>query len=155
LQNLATELGIADRVTFTGEIPFSDVAAYLKAANIFGFASVTETQGLVTMEAMAAGLPVVAVDASGTRDIVENEEQGYLVQNDADALANSLSHLLDSPETIRKLSANALERAKTFDIENCSRQLVNVYEQAIRDKGTGEFVNIEKTEKEDQNADAN
>ena len=94
LQNLAIELGIAERVTFTGKLPFSEVTIYLKAADIFAFASVTETQGLVTMEAMAAGLPVVAVDASGTRDIVDNGEQGFLVRNDADALSESIKQLM-------------------------------------------------------------
>src|SRR5687768_8209221 len=57
LESLAMELGIAERVTFTGQLAFDEIAAYLKAADLFSFASVTETQGLVTIEAMAAGLP--------------------------------------------------------------------------------------------------
>ena len=154
LEKLSSELGIAERVTFTGKIPFSDVINYLKAADIFGFASITETQGLVTMEAMAAGLPVVAVDASGTRDIVTNGEQGYLVRNDADALAESLIQLLDSPETMHRFSANALERAKAFDLENCAKQLVEVYEQAIQDKADEQYVNTEELRKDNRYADA-
>jgi len=67
LQQLAAQLGIAERVTFTGALPFEEIPRYMKAADVFSFASVTETQGLVTIEAMAAGLPVVAVDGSGTR----------------------------------------------------------------------------------------
>jgi len=148
LQNLSTELGIAERVTFTGKLPFSEVIDYLKAADIFGFASVTETQGLVTMEAMAAGLPVVAVDASGTRDIVTNNEQGYLVQNDPDAMAESILKLLDSPETMDRFSVNALEQAKVFDLKNCAKQLVDVYEQAIQDKADQQYVNAEELGKE-------
>ncbi len=73
LETLATKLGIRERVEFTGSVPFNEVPAYLKAADLFCFASVTETQGLVTLEALAAGLPVVAVDANGTRDVVANE----------------------------------------------------------------------------------
>ena len=65
LELLAAELGIAERATFTGQVPFDEIPVYLKAADLFVFASVTETQGLVTIEAMAAGLPVVAVDGSG------------------------------------------------------------------------------------------
>jgi glycosyltransferase involved in cell wall biosynthesis len=148
LQSLASELGITDRVTFTGMLPFSEVTGYLKAADLFGFASVTETQGLVTMEAMAAGLPVVAVDASGTRDIVDDGEQGYLVPDDVDALAGSFDRLLDSPETMQKFSANALERAKTFDVKYCAGQLVNVYEQAITDKEEEQYVSIGEDGKE-------
>lgn len=144
LQNLAAELGIADRVTFTGELPFSEVIQYLKAADLFGFASVTETQGLVTMEALAAGLPVVAVDASGTRDIVDDGEQGYLVSNDSGALAESISRLLDSPESMEKFRSNALKKAREFDVKNCAKQLVGVYEQAARDRKDGQYVGIEK-----------
>lgn len=147
LQKLAAELGIAERVTFTGKLPFSDVIVYLKAADIFGFASVTETQGLVTMEALAAGLPVVAVDASGTRDIVDNGEQGFLVQNDPDALADSISCLLESPERMQKFQSKALEKAKSFALENCTEQLVNVYEQAIQDKADERYVKIEEERK--------
>jgi 1,2-diacylglycerol 3-alpha-glucosyltransferase len=148
LQELASELGIADRVTFTGELPFPDVTVYLKAADIFGFASTTETQGLVTLEALAAGLPVVAVDASGTRDIVDNGEQGFLVRDDADALAASINRLLESPERRQSFHKRALEKAKTFDVKNCARQLVNVYEQAIRDKAQSQYVEIEEPRKE-------
>jgi glycosyltransferase involved in cell wall biosynthesis len=148
LQNLAIELGIADRVTFTGKLPFPEVPSYLKAADLFGFASITETQGLVTMEAMAAGLPVVAVNASGTRDIVNNGEQGFLVPNDADALAHSINRLLESPEIMQKFHVRAIEKAQTFEVGNCARQLVNVYEQAIQDKEDERYVSIEQYRKE-------
>lgn len=144
LQKLAEELGIAERVTFTGEIPFEDVPAYLRAADLFVFASVSETQGLVTMEAMAAGLPVVAVDASGTRDIVENGREGFLVPNDQEALADSTNRLLDSPEQMRAFKRRALERASTFDIQNCAKQLLEVYEQASEAKAADQYVSIEK-----------
>jgi len=144
LQNLASDLGIADRVIFTGEVPFSEVVRYLKAADVFAFASVTETQGLVTMEALAAGLPVVAVDASGTRDIVEDGEQGYLVPNDADALADSIIRMFDSPGNMKKFRSKALKKAKEYDVKNCARQMVEVYKQAIQDRKDGQHVGIEK-----------
>ena len=118
---------------------------YLKAADIFAFASVTETQGLVTMEAMAAGLPVVAVDASGTRDIVDNGEQGFLVRNDADALSASIKQLLEAPEKMRRFSINALKKAEIFDVNSLAKKLIGVYEQAIQDKKAQQNVSIEKS----------
>lgn len=144
LQEQAAELGIAERVNFIGEIPFGEVPAYLKAADMFVFASITETQGLVTMEAMAAGLPIVAVDGSGTRDIVEDGEQGFLVPNDPAALADSISRMLDAPENMKEFHQNALKRAQTFDMKSCAKQLVNVYEQALEDKAAERYVTIEK-----------
>ena len=146
LQTLASELGIAEQVTFTGTIPFEEIPAYLKAADAFSFASVTETQGLVTIEAMAAGLPVVAVDGSGTRDIVEHGKQGYLVENDASALAKGLNQLLSDPGQMKRFSHNALKKAKTFDVNQLSKQIISVYEQAIQDKREERFVTLKVEE---------
>jgi 1,2-diacylglycerol 3-alpha-glucosyltransferase len=142
LQTLASELGIAERVTFTGSIPFEEVPAYLKAADAFSFASITETQGLVTIEAMAAGLPVVAVDGSGTRDIVEDGKQGYLVENDAEALAKGLNQLLSDPGQMKRFRHNALKKAKTFDVDLLSKEMISVYEQAIQDKKADQYVTL-------------
>lgn len=142
LQGLAMELGLSGRVTFTGELPFDQVAAYLKAADLFGFASVTETQGLVTLEAMAAGLPVVAVEASGTRDILKHGQQGYLVPNDVDALAGGIQRMLDSPEHRQRFSERALETARRFSSDRLARKMTRVYEQAVRDKKAGVRVQL-------------
>jgi 1,2-diacylglycerol 3-alpha-glucosyltransferase len=143
LQALAGELDISERVTFTGELAFSEVVVYLKAADLFGFASVTETQGVVTMEAMAAGLPVAAVDASGTRDIVDNDVQGFLVPNDPEALAAAIHQLLESPDIMRRFSVKGLEKVETFEVGKLAKKLIRVYEQAIQDKADERFVRIE------------
>ena len=146
LEELSSALGVTDRVTFTGALPFEDIPRYLKAADLFVFASVTETQGLVTIEAMAAGLPVVAVDGPGTRDIVDHGKQGFLVENDPDALAKGLNKLLSDPQRIKRLSNHALKKAKTFDINQLGKQLIGVYEQAIEDKKAGHFVTLNTEE---------
>ncbi len=144
LNELVAELGIANRVTFTGKVPFSEVAPYLKAADIFGFASVTETQGLVTLEAMAASLPVVAVDGSGTRDILENEKEGFLVANNPKALAASINQLIESPQMMKRFSKNALKKAETFEVRKMAKKLIKVYKQAARNKKEGKNVLIEE-----------
>jgi 1,2-diacylglycerol 3-alpha-glucosyltransferase len=142
LEDLAKELGIQKRVTFTGSLPFSETPAYMKAANLFGFASVTETQGLATLEAMAAGLPVIAVDASGTRDILRHGQQGYLVENNAEALAAAIKKLLSNPDRMKKFSEAAYKKAQSFNIEKLTEKLLDVYEQAIRDKKKNRFVTV-------------
>ena len=146
LETLASELGVTDRVTFTGALPFDEIPRYLKAADVFAFASVTETQGLVTIEAMAAGLPVVAVDGPGTHDIVEHGKQGFLVENNSDALAKGLNKLLSDPQRIKRLSNQALKKAKTFDVNQLSQQLLGVYEQAIEDKKANQYVTLQVEE---------
>ena len=142
LENLAKELGIRKRVTFVGALPFSETPSYMKAANLFGFASVTETQGLATLEAMAAGLPVVAVNASGTRDILKHGQQGYLVENDAQALAAGIKKMLENPDRMQKFAEAAHKKAQSFNIESLTKKLLDVYEQAIRDKKKNRFVTV-------------
>jgi glycosyltransferase involved in cell wall biosynthesis len=142
LEDLSSQLGISGRVEFTGEVPFSHIPLYLKAANFFGFASTTETQGLVTMEAMAAGLPVIAVDASGTRDILEHDRQGMLVDNQPEAIAGAIRRLLDKKDLFIRYRTAALEKANQFDIHVLAEKLADVYEQAIRDKHKNQFVEV-------------
>ena len=144
LELLAAELGITERVTFTGQVPFDEVPAYLKAADIFSFASVTETQGLVTIEAMAAGLPIVAVDGSGTHDIVDHGKEGFLVENDPNALASAINEILCNPQQMKQFSANVLKKAKTFDTNRLGKQMIKVYEQAIQDKKDNCYVTLKE-----------
>ncbi len=142
LEDLAKELGIQKRVTFTGSLSFAETPSYMKAANLFGFASITETQGLATLEAMAAGLPVVAVDASGTRDILKHGQQGYLVENNPEALAAAIKRLLSNPERMQKFAQAAYKKAQSFNIEKLTERLLDVYEQAIRDKKKNRYVTV-------------
>ncbi len=144
LEKLADELGITNRVTFTGNVPFDDVPQYLKAADLFCFASVTETQGLVTLEAMAAGLPVVAVDATGTSDAVDHEVDGLLTPNDSAALAAAIERVLDDEELYGRLKGNTAVKAAQFDIVTLSRQLVEVYQQAAADKQAGRVLQMDE-----------
>jgi 1,2-diacylglycerol 3-alpha-glucosyltransferase len=143
LRQLAGELGISERVLFTGKVLFEQIPAYLKAADLFAFASVTETQGLVTLEAMAAGLPVVAVAGPGTQDIVEDSRQGFLVQNDAEALANGIVKLIESPMLMSRFKSAALRKSRSYDNRRLARKMLKVYEQAIEDKKAGQYVTVE------------
>lgn len=140
LENQAQELGIAERVEFPGRISPEDVPRYLAAADIFCFASITETQGLVTLEAMAAGLPVAAVEASGTRDAFEDGKQGFLTPDDSAALAQAIEKLVASPDLRRRMGVAARSRAREFDIVKQAKRLLSVYEEAKVAAKNGQFV---------------
>jgi glycosyltransferase involved in cell wall biosynthesis len=129
LEALAKELGVAERVEFPGLVPFDEVPLYLAASDLFVFASVTETQGLVTLEAMASGLPVAAVDASGTRDAVSPECSVLTEFNDA-ALAEGMRQMLARTD-LEACRAAAQKRAKEFDVLVQGKALVEVYHKAI------------------------
>lgn len=143
LHQLAGELGVADHVKFTGKVPFDQIPNHLKAADLFAFASVTETQGLVTLEAMAAGLPVVAVAGSGTQDIVEDGAQGFLVQNDPNDLAKGIVKLVKRPTLMKSFRTAALRKSRAYDNKRLARKMLKVYEQAIEDKKAGQNVTVE------------
>jgi glycosyltransferase involved in cell wall biosynthesis len=142
LRQQARDLEVADRVLFTGKVPFEKIPSYLKAADLFAFASVTETQGLVTLEAMAAGLPVAAVNGSGTQDIVEDGEQGFLVPNDPNALADGIVKLIENPDMTDRFKSAALQKAHEYDNKQLARRMLQVYEQAIKDKKDGQYVTV-------------
>jgi glycosyltransferase involved in cell wall biosynthesis len=144
LEKYARSAGLADRIEFTGRVPFAEVPAYLKAADLFCFASVTETQGLVTMEAMAAGLPVVAVDASGTRDEVTHEQDGLLTANDSEALAQAFEKAVTDDALYSRLKEAVTKKLPTFDAVVRAKKLVDVYQQAAEDKKAKKTVQVEK-----------
>jgi glycosyltransferase involved in cell wall biosynthesis len=143
LEAYTRDLGIAERVRFTGRIPFDDIPAHLKAADIFCFASITETQGLVTMEAMAAGLPVVAVNATGTRDAVADGVEGLLTEDDSEALGQALKRVLDDQSLLARLKAAAVKKAETFDMMVQAQKMGAVYRQAIEDKKAHRYIQVD------------
>ena len=139
----AQELGIASKVNFLGRIPFNEIPAYLQAADCFAYASITETQGLVTLEAIAAGLPVVAVDAVGTSDIVRNGQEGFLAENDSTALSQAMIKIFENPERMAKFGQAAIKRAQRFSIQKQARRLEDVYLQAMDDHLQNRLVQLD------------
>jgi len=140
LVKLVRELGIADKVKFPGKVDPEVVTNYLVAADVFCFASITETQGLATVEAMAAGLPVAAVDASGTSDAFEDGKQGFLTPNDSAALAGKIEFLVNEKDLRNDMGKSARHKARDFDINFQARKLISVYEIAAESARAGDYV---------------
>jgi len=144
LENYARDLEVGQRVEFTGRLSFTEVVHHLKAADLFCFASVTETQGLVTMEAMAAGLPVIAVDATGTRDAIEHGREGLLTANSSGALAGAIERLIKDEALQQRFREAVTQKVGLFEARFQAQKLVTVYQQAQEDKLAGQFVQVEK-----------
>ena len=144
LEKLAKKEGVGDRVDFVGRVPFEEMPNHLKAADFFAFASITETQGLVTMEAMAADLPVIAVEASGTSDIVEDGKDGILTKNNPESLAEGIDRVMADPGLAKQLLEGAIHKAQEFETLHVTRKMIGVYEQAIEDKKAGLYVQPDK-----------
>lgn len=131
LERYVAEMGISSQVDFLGKVRFDEIPNLLKAADFFGFASTTETIGRVTMEGMAAGLPVVAVNAHGTRDLVTHGEEGLLTDNDSSSLALAICMLLDNVELQRRFAQAAVRKAENFDVKIEANRMMDVYYNAI------------------------
>ena len=121
----ASILGIQDMVTFVGNVPNGEVKDYLNASDLFLFASKSETQGIVLAEAMAAGLPVVAVHAVGADDIVEDGVNGFLTEEQEEAWAEKVS------ETLNEETYGGMRRAALATAENYRSSRLAIYEEML------------------------
>lgn len=131
LRDLAGRLGITDRVEFPGQLDREGVVALLQGARAFAHPSNLESFGVVLIEAMALGLPVVATDSGGPADIVR-PEVGYLTPvGDIDRLAAALTDLYARRN---ELDAQAIREQcrRRFGPEAFARQMVAIYESASR-----------------------
>ena len=109
LRALAARLGVADRVFFTGFVPGADLPGLYRLADVFAIASEAELQSLVTMEAMASGLPVVAVNAGALGELVHPGENGFLTRPGlVGDVAGSLDLLCRDPALRARMSKAGL-----------------------------------------------
>lgn len=118
-------------VIFTGALQFDTLVNVYYSADLFVFSSVTETQGLVLIEAMASGLPVVAVKANGVSDMVDNDINGKLTSCTVDDFSAAIGEILDNPDLYERLKANALIKADKLSAANMARKMESVYEVSL------------------------
>lgn len=105
-----------DRVKFTGAVPNSEILAYYKRADVFIMPSREEEFGRVLVEAMAAGVPIVAMETLGAKAVLNNEQKKFMVdQRDYDGFTDRIVELLEDPEVHAHMVKVGLERAKCFD----------------------------------------
>jgi glycosyltransferase involved in cell wall biosynthesis len=122
-------LDLKQDVIFTGALPFDTLVNVYYSADLFVFSSVTETQGLVLIEAMAAGIPVVAVRAYGVQDMVDDGVNGYLTPCSIPEFSQAVCKLLEDDKTYQKFSRNALLKADSLSSHNMARKLEELYLQ--------------------------
>ncbi|GAB4144089.1 MAG: glycosyltransferase family 4 protein [Candidatus Promineifilaceae bacterium] len=129
LQQQAQQLGIAAAVRFAGAVPYVAVPNYLAAADIFVTASVSEAHPLTVIEAMAAGLPVVAVSGPGIVETVEHGRSGWLTQRPEGGLAVAMAGMLSDEAKRRQMGAQAQAASQRFDIRRTVQRTLELYQQ--------------------------
>jgi 1,2-diacylglycerol 3-alpha-glucosyltransferase len=129
LEAEAERLGLKEHVRFAGFLDRAHISDLYKAADVFLFASKTETQGLVLVEAMAGGTPAVAVRAMGVCDVVSDGENGHLVSEDVDEFADCAVAVLADAEGLGRLRQGALATAEQMSLQNAVGRLIDIYEE--------------------------
>lgn len=151
MEKVFAELGVADRVVFCGKLSGAPLRDACAAMDLFAFASTSETQGLVLAEVMATGTPVVAIDASGVREVVKDHQNGRLLTADAPAetFALALVQALRKPELLARWSEAARVTAGELDRAKTSARLLALYVELIatrhdNDSGDNAFMKAMK-----------
>jgi glycosyltransferase involved in cell wall biosynthesis len=124
LEHEALALGIGARTIFAGELPRENLPAIYAAADVFAFASRSETQGLVLVEALAAGLPIAAVESAPTREVLGGA--GVICDADPGALAEAIRGALAAPDPVR---ARAV--AAGYERDGLGSRVIEVYERVL------------------------
>jgi 1,2-diacylglycerol 3-alpha-glucosyltransferase len=136
LEAQARDRGVAGRTILAGTQPPVVVAGALAAADVFVFPSTTETLGLAMLEAMAAGCPVVAVQAPASSDVLRDGETGRLVPGDPAAFAGAVRELLGQPDRRKTMGEAARAAAADYDHAPVAERLLAVYQDLIAVRGT-------------------
>ncbi|MGQ9545716.1 MAG: glycosyltransferase [Dehalococcoidia bacterium] len=132
LEKLTDKLGIREAVTFTGFVPDKDLPNIYRVADVFVIASIAELQSIVTMEAMASGLPVVAVNAMALPELVHDGENGYLFSDgDSEMLAQKVIAIVSNPTARAQMSKKSLEIIKDHDINKVIEKYESIYTEIV------------------------
>lgn len=129
LQRLTADLNITDRVHFLGNR--ADVAELIKMSDIYVQPSLWEGFGIATLEAMASGLPIIASNVTGLRDVVA--DAGLLVaSDDVQQLANAIKRLANDEQLRSELSSRGIERAKRFSLMETFNKHLQLYNDLLK-----------------------
>jgi 1,2-diacylglycerol 3-alpha-glucosyltransferase len=136
MQAYLKEKGVADRVRFAGLLKGRKLVDGYAAMDVFAFASQSETQGMVLAEAMAAGVPVVAVNANGVREVVETNVNGIMLATESESdFVGALTSIYDLPPEARKDFGRAARKtAQKLSMPVSVKKLDKIYRTLVKDK---------------------
>jgi D-inositol-3-phosphate glycosyltransferase len=132
LQAMREQYGVTDVITFLGKRSQDTLPYYYSAAEAVVMPSQYESFGMVALEAMACGTPVVASQVGGLAFLVKDGETGYTVPaGDPEALCYRLKMLIDDKELRRKMGEQAFTFAQEYDWEKITAQIIHLYEEVL------------------------
>jgi glycosyltransferase involved in cell wall biosynthesis len=134
LEDYAEDLGIRDQVSFIGEIENEAVYSYLKSSDLFVLPSYEEAFGIAYLEAMACGLPVIAVKGEGPAEYITHRKTGFLVPpKESEAIADVIQELRDDSKLRREVGYRAQQVAlNAFSWERNAKSIERIFEEVIK-----------------------
>ncbi len=133
MKTIFAERGVSERSHFAGVLKGKQLIHAYHALDIFAFSSQSETQGLVLTEAMASGVPVVAVDAPGVREVVKDGENGRLLSRENERKFSEALYACSawSPQEKQKFKQAALKTAKGFSMHEWGERALEIYKRLL------------------------
>jgi glycosyltransferase involved in cell wall biosynthesis len=123
------EKGYREKIIFIGEIPYENLAPFYQKADVLVSTSKTETQGLIFIEAGSEGLPVVALESQGAKNVIKNDVNGFLVSENKLEFSQAILRFKNDPELRQRVRISAKEFIKkNFDQLKLSQKLFELYQ---------------------------
>lgn len=127
IKKFISDNNLENYIELLGAVDFREMAKYYLASDLFVFASTTETQGMVLLEAMAAENPVVAVKSSGIDDVIEDGVNGYKTEEEIEKWSSRIEELLINRQKYDEFSQNAFKTAESYSIEKMAVEAEELY----------------------------
>lgn len=132
MEKIIGKENIGKRIIFPGIVKKEEIKDYMAAADIFTYASESETQGTIITEAMYSRLPIVALDATGSKSLVENNRTGILVSDDEEEFSKAILKLAENEDLAEYLRESAKKTAdEKYTSEVCARRMIEAYRETI------------------------
>jgi glycosyltransferase involved in cell wall biosynthesis len=132
LEKMVDELQLQDVVHFAGYLSKEDWRDCYAGSDLFVFASVTETQGLVVTEAMAAGTPVVAVGEMGIKDVMASNKGGLVTKLDEDEFTDAVYRMMTDKALYEQKKSETLAEADKWSSTSMAKRMISAYEQLLK-----------------------
>ncbi len=132
LEEFVRHFGLSAHVHFVGAQPYDQIPSFLAMADVFVTASISESQGLTLIEAMAAGLPALGIRSPGIADSIQDGYNGYLVaEANLGAFVAKILILAQDEQVRRQMGLHARQLAHAYDLEHTTTLLLKHYERLI------------------------
>lgn len=151
----AAHLGIADQVTFAGYVPREQIADHYAAADVFVLPSYNEGMSVATLEAMAAGLPLVITRTGGTAELVQEGENGLtFAWGDVATLARHLAYLAANRDVVQRMGAASRRRAERMSWDAVTARYLEIFDRMLHQGVHETACVVESLQKRDTRRDA-